>query len=451
MASRTSFLTISSLPSSSFVNEVKNVIGQIPSDTEHNAIHVTFINNMGDVFELAETEIETLRGSEKEVVIVHKEGRLTVSIDNAPCVDVCMNLADPTAGAGPNMSGNLLIAGFTAATGQQGDKQEVLGWIFSDIDPQPYISIAGNPPPCPPIAARQTLAPTTPPPPAPQPKATPAPTPSPLRQARVLITVNATQVLSESFVIAYEQACSLVLTNLPELPETTCEVEQQRVVNSTVVLTVLVEADVPGLDVLVFANLAIAALNDPLFTESLAVIGTQLDAPAFVTVVTLMIDRVQNGRLTPGGIAVFEEACREFFTIRVGNPNFRCQVVPSSIRPVETMPDDNDNGSRRLLLQERQRSLASSSPSMFDTIISAGGGKNPTQSNTQTEFESDIGGQLSTDSSELIGDAKRRADPRDVTDFNDSNNATVMPNNAFTQFLLSVRAILQLLVRVFGR
>jgi hypothetical protein len=113
------------------------------------------------------------------------------------------------------------------------------------------------------------------------------------------------------------------------------------------------------------------------------------------------------------------------------------------------MPDDNDNGSRRLQ-QERPRLLQSSSPSMFDTIISAGGGNNPTQSNTQTEFESDIGGQLSTDSSGLIGDAKDRATPRGVTDFDESTSATVMPNNAFTQFLLSVRAIIQLLVRVFG-
>jgi hypothetical protein len=418
---------------------------------------------MGEVFELAEEEVETLRGSAKEVVIVHKEGRLTVSINDDTVVDVCMNLADPIASAGPNLSGNALIAGFTAATGQQADQQEVLSWQFIEIDPQPFIDLAGgsSPPPCPPQAARQTFGPTTPPPPpqaTPAPT-TPAPTPSPLRQVRVVMTVNATEALSDSFIIAYEQACSLVLTNLPELPETTCEVEQQQVVNnSTVELTVLVTADVPGLDVLVFADLVIAALNDPLFTESLGVTGTQIDTPTFVTVITLMIDRVQNnGILTPGGIAVFEEACREFFTVRIGNPNFRCQVIVSSIRPgEEVMPSDSDNDSRRRLLrpeeeQRQQRSLQSSSPSIFDTIITAGGGSNPTQPNTQTDFTSKIGEQITTNSQGLIQETKRKAGPRNVKDFDESTSATAMPNNAFTQFLLSVTAILQLLVRIFAR
>jgi hypothetical protein len=44
---------------------------------------------------------------------------------------------------------------------------------------------------------------------------------------------------------------------LHELPETTYEVEQQHVLYGQVVLTVIVQAGVPGLDVLLFANIVI--------------------------------------------------------------------------------------------------------------------------------------------------------------------------------------------------
>jgi hypothetical protein len=205
-------------------------------------------------------------------------------------------------------------------------------------------------------------------------------------------------------------------------------------------LTVLVEADVPGLDVLVFANTVTDALNNPRFTVPLDVTGTRVAPPTFITIVTITIEQVENGRLTPGGIDVFQEACHEFFTIRVGNPNFRCLIIGGS-GVTDDVNDDNPRKSRRSL---------ASSPVSLEVNINAGAAANPTQPNTQAGFRNEVGGALSNDSRDLIRDTQDRADGEGVTDFWQSNNATATNRNQWEVFLAIIGTIIRLIIRAYG-
>jgi hypothetical protein len=204
-----------------------------------------------------------------------------------------------------------------------------------------------------------------------------------------------------------------------------------------VILTVLVEADVPGLDVLDFANIVTDALNDPRFTVPLDVTGTNVAPPKFVTIVTITIDQVENGRLTPGGIDVFQEACREFFTIRVGNPNFRCLIIGGS-----GVGGNNDP-------QRSRRSLASS-PVSLEVNVNAGGASDLTQPDTQTDFRNEIDGSLSNDSRDLLQSTQDRADGVGVTDYRPSTTATATNRNQWEIFLSIIRTIIRLLILAYG-
>jgi hypothetical protein len=201
-----------------------------------------------------------------------------------------------------------------------------------------------------------------------------------------------------------------------------------------VVLTVLVEADVPGLDVLDFANIVTDALNDPRFTVPLDVTGTNVAPPKFVTIVTITIDQVENGRLTQGGIDVFQEACREFFTIRVGNPNFRCLII---------------GGSGLTDPQRSRRSLASS-PVSLEVNINAGGASSSNQPNTQSGYNTAIGGALSNDSRDLLQSTQDRADGVGVTDYRPSTTATATNRNQWEAFLAIIGTIIRLIIQIYG-
>lgn len=415
----------------------------VPSDEEADAIHVTFIDANGHVYEVIEEDFSPIRtlpngGSDMEVLITLVDDQLSISVDNTPVLTLCMKLTDD-GGRGPGFTGNFLFAGFTSATGLEGDQHELLLWQFQELSSSSIIS--GSPAQCP-VRVKETFAPTDPPVTTPtnspvvQP--TSSPTPAPPRQARVQVTVAGTEELNDTFVIAFEQACTNFLSSQDDLPDTTCTIEDQEVTgNSTVVLTVLLEAVAPGLDVEEFADLALAALNDPVFADPLNVIGIGLDQPVLTTVVTLTIDNVQNGQLTPGGIAVLEATCREFLTVRVGNPNFRCQVVQLS------PPPSMNNGDGRRELQ------GGGSPVMIDQIVNAGAPSDFSQPSTPSEFDEAVNQAYETDGDDFVDEARDRADDVGVSDFNETTGVQVMTNDPLTDFLNNLIQILLLIIRAF--
>jgi hypothetical protein len=113
----------------------------------------------------------------------------------------------------------------------------------------------------------------------------------------------------------------------------------------------------------------------------------------------------------------------KFLTISVGNLKFRCLVLDNGGFRPETDDEDNDAIHRWSSLQPK------SSVSMFDVSINAGAGSNPTQPNSQSDFESAVDGALSNDSNGLIRDTKDRATGQGVTDCQQSTSATVSNGN----------------------
>lgn len=424
---------------------VRNELGLVPSDEQQDAIHVTFIDSSGDVYEVTERAFDRIRTSpngedDQEVLITLVNDELSVSIDNTPVIEnLCMKLSDGS-GRGPGFSGNFLNAGFTSSTGLEGDQQEILMWQFQELTP-PAGGVSSSP--CS-VQVRETFAPTFPPVPSPtdRPTSAPtssAPTPAPPRQARILVTVAGTEELSESAVIAFEQSCSLFLSSQDELPDVTCDIEGQEVLtdSATVILTVLFEAIAPGLDVEVFANLILAALDDPLFTDPNNVIGSGIGEPVLIAAVTLTINNVQNGVLTPEGIAVLEASCREFLTVRVGNPNIRCTVIQLGPAPISM----NDG--------RRQLQEGGASPVLIEQIVNADAPSDPEQPETNSEFSEAVNQAYETDADDFVEDVVERAEESGVDDFTETTEVEVMPNDPLTRFLLNLIPIIMLIIRAF--